>query len=242
MHLLSRLRQRHREPEIIDQPDLDEGLHLQALRGLERINWWSRSAGILWPPLRAQALQISPASLRVLDLATGAGDVPLRLWRKARRTGIPMVIEGSDRSPRAVAHAQRRAAALGADVRFFPWDALAGLLPEGHDVLTCSLFLHHLDEDQAVELLRRMAGAARRLVLINDLCRCVLGWLLAYAGTRVLSASPVVHSDGPLSVAGAFTRAEALDLARWAGLEGARVARRWPFRYLLSWQRPGDPK
>jgi hypothetical protein len=34
--------------------------------------------------------------------------------------------------------------------------------------------------------------------------------------------------------------AEALDLAQRAGLQGATVSRRWPCRYLLSWERPSE--
>jgi 2-polyprenyl-3-methyl-5-hydroxy-6-metoxy-1,4-benzoquinol methylase len=229
--------QRRREPEIMDQPGLDEVQHVQALRGLARINRLSGSARILWPALRTLARQLSPAPLRLLDVATGGGDVPLGLWRKARRAGLALAIAGCDRSPTALAHARRGAARHGADLRYFEWDALGGPLPEGYDVLTCSLFLHHLDEAEAVGLLARMAAAARRLVLINDLRRSTVGLLLAYLGTRLLSTSPVVHTDGPLSVAAAFTPAEMRTLAARAGLKGATVARRWPFRFLLTWRR-----
>src|SRR5439155_5927897 len=43
----------------------------------------------------------------------------------------------------------------------------------------------------AVDVLRRMAGAARRLVLVNDLERSGVGLLLAIAGTQLLTRSPV---------------------------------------------------
>jgi 2-polyprenyl-3-methyl-5-hydroxy-6-metoxy-1,4-benzoquinol methylase len=238
MALLLDVRARRIQPEIMDQPDLDRRLHVEALRGLERINLVSGSARILWPALERLARQAGPEGVRVLDVATGAGDVPIRLWRRARKAGVPLRIDGCDRSGCAVAHARRRAAERGADVHFFEWDALAGPLPPGYDAVVSSLFLHHLDEAQAVGLLRRMADAARRLLIINDLERSLAGLLLAYLGTRVLSGSPVVHTDGPLSVAAAFTRDEALDLARRAGLDGAAVRRRWPFRFLLSWSRP----
>jgi 2-polyprenyl-3-methyl-5-hydroxy-6-metoxy-1,4-benzoquinol methylase len=238
MPLLLDVRQRRLQPEIMDQPDLDRGLHVEALRGLERINLVSGSARLLWPALERLARQAGPAGLRVLDVATGAGDVPLRLWRRARRTGLPLRIDGCDRSDCALNHARRRAREQQADVRFFEWDALGGPLPESYDVLISSLFLHHLADEEAVGLLRRMGWAARRLVLINDLERSLAGWFFAYLGTRVLSASPVVHTDGTLSVAAAFTRQEALNLAHRAGLWGATVQRRWPFRFLLAWSRP----
>jgi SAM-dependent methyltransferase len=238
MPFLARVSQRHRQAEIMDQPGLDEGRHRQALRGLERINFWSRSTALLWGPLAALAREEPRRRLRVLDLATGAGDVPIRLWRRARRAGVPVHVEGCDVRAAAVAHAAARAAQARADVRFFVWDALGGPLPFGYDVLLSSLFLHHLPDEQAVDLLRRMAAAAGRLVLINDLVRSRAGWLLAYMGTRVLSRSAVVHTDGPLSVEGAFTIDEVRGLAGRAGLPGARVRARWPCRFLLEWRRP----
>ena len=235
MRLLPALSRRLR-PEVMDQPGLDPGRHRQALRGLGRINYWSRSAAILWPPLAALARNHGRPA-RVLDLASGGGDVPIRLWHRAGRAGLPIVVEGCDISPLAVDHATRQAERQGAEVRFFVTDALTDALPEGYDAVVCSLFLHHLTEEQAVALLRRMATAGK-LVLVNDLVRSRAGLLLARVGTRLLSLSPVVHVDGPRSVEGAFTIAEAHALAERAGLSGATVEPRWPCRFLLTWVRP----
>jgi 2-polyprenyl-3-methyl-5-hydroxy-6-metoxy-1,4-benzoquinol methylase len=237
MPFLARVRERHRQAEIMDQPGLDEGRHVQALRGLERINFWSRSAALVWGPLADLARDEGGRPLRALDLATGAGDVPIRLWHRARRRGLPLQVEGCDVSPAAVAHAAARAEQARADVRFFVWDALHGPLPTGYDVLVSSLFLHHLSDEQAVDLLRRAAEAAGRLVLINDLVRSPAGWLLAYLGTRLLSRCDVVHTDGLRSVEAAFTPDEARSLAERAGLTGARVWACWPCRFLLTWRR-----
>jgi methyltransferase family protein len=163
---------RHRLPEIMDQPDLRPARHVGALNGLARLNWWSGSAGILWRPLRDLARRLG-RPMRVLDAASGGGDVPLRLWRRARRAGLDFRIDGCDRSSVAVDHARNRAAAAGADVRFFVEDVLSPhpTLPpprgegrEGgtdYDVVTCSLFLHHLGEEEAVAFLRWAAATAR---------------------------------------------------------------------------------
>lgn len=225
-------------PEVMDDPGLDPERHAQALSGLARLNAWSGSARILWGGI-APCLRATPATaLRILDVASGAGDVPIRLWRRARRAGWNVEVAGCDLSPTAVAFARQRAADAGAAVEFQRCDALQGNLPEGYDVVTCSLFLHHLDDEQAVELLRRAAAAARRLMLVSDLNRTRAGFALAWLGTRLLSRSDVVHVDGPRSVERAFTAAEALALAQRAGLQGATVGRRWPCRWLLRWARP----
>src|SRR5437660_3439863 len=109
----------------MDQPGWPPPRHTQALDGLARINFWSGSAGILWPPLRDLAVT-QGGRLRLLDLATGGGDVPIRLWRRAVRAGMSWEVRGCDVSPVAVDHARGRARAAGAGVQFFVHDALSG--------------------------------------------------------------------------------------------------------------------
>lgn len=234
----SRLSQRRLQPELMDQPELEAARHQGALEGLARINFLSGSARILWPAIKRLVRQDPQREWRLLDVATGAGDVPAALWRKAKRAGVRLEIAGCDISDRAIEHARLRAERAQAPIRFFPCDALGEGLPEGYDIVTSSLFLHHLDEARAVELLRHMAAAARSLALVNDLERSRAGYALAYVGVRALSRCDVVHLDGPRSVEGAFTCDEARGLCRKAGLQHATIERRWPCRYLLAWRRP----
>ncbi len=228
--------------ELMDEPGLDEGRHRRALRGLERINWWSGSARILWPSIEALARRAEGQPIKALDLATGAGDVPLGLWRRARGAGLELEIDACDRSGQAIQYARRRAARAGVPVRFFQADALATDWDDAekrpaYDVVISSLFLHHLESTDALRLLRGMAALTRHLVLINDLARCRAGLTLAALGTRLLTRSEIVHTDGPRSVRSAFTVEEALKLADEAGLPDATVQRRWPYRFLLEWRR-----
>lgn len=222
---------------MMDQPDLAADHHQRALAGLARINWISLSDGILWRPLRRLAAEHNGRPLRVLDIATGGGDVPIRLSERARRAGLAMEFAGADISPVALGYARNQARARGASVDFFQTDVLRDPLPTGYDALISSLFLHHLSTGDAAWLLGHMAKAARRVVLINDLIRSPVGYLLARSVPRVLTSSPVVHVDSVRSVAAAFTMPEALALAQQAGLHGATIGWRWPFRYLLSWRR-----
>ena len=231
------MKQRYRLPEVMDDPVLEASRHIQALRGLERLNRWSRSERILWGPIQSLAQQTGARSLRVLDIAAGGGDVPIRLWRRARRMGLHLRIDGCDRSSLAVQYAQGCVEKIGTEVKFFELDALTGQIPSGYDILMSSLFLHHLDDGQAVQLLRTMAQAAERMVLISDLARSLPGLWLAYVGTRLLSQSEVVRTDGPRSVRAAYTMDEVCGLAQQAGLHDSTVVSRWPCRFLLEWRR-----
>ncbi len=235
--LLPSLAQRHRQPELMDQPGIDPLAHSQALQGLRRINAFSGAVGSLFAPIRSLARERCGQPLRVLDLACGGGDNTTALAERARREGLAIQVDGCDLSPQAVAIATNNADEQVLSTRFFQADALHDPIPEDYDVILCSLFLHHLDEDQAVELLRRMGRASRCLVLVNDLIRSPLGYGLAWAGCRLLSRSPIVHFDGPVSVQGAFQLGEVRALATRAGLEGAELRRSWPERYLLRWRR-----
>src|SRR3954465_12461713 len=75
------LTRRVRRPEIMDGPGLDPAEPAAALRGLGRINAFSRSGQALWRVIgRLAGDGERPGTpLRVLDVATGGGDVPIRL-------------------------------------------------------------------------------------------------------------------------------------------------------------------
>jgi 2-polyprenyl-3-methyl-5-hydroxy-6-metoxy-1,4-benzoquinol methylase len=231
------LGQRDRQPELMDDPTLDAAAHHAALGGLRRVNRISRSQRLLWQVLSRMAHD-RRRPLRVLDVATGGGDVVVQLARLAQRRGLPIEFHACDLSQRALEFARQHATSRGVDtIRFFTLDALTSSLPDDFDVMMSTLFLHHLSTEQAALLLERMARATRKAVLIDDLRRTRLGYLLAQAGCRLLTRSHVVHTDGPLSVRAAFTDTEVLQLAERAGLAGARLTRHWPQRFLLEWSR-----
>jgi len=219
----------------MDDPALPPARHRQALRGLARLNLLSGSTRILWPAI-AKLARRQKRALRILDLASGAGDVPLALWRRARRAGMEMEIHGVDVSPQAVSFAREQAERLGAAVRFDVLDVLAEPLPVDCDVLISSLFLHHVSEDDATLLLNKMRHAARHVVMINDLLRSKSGLALAHVASRLFTSSDVVHLDAPQSVRASFTAPELRMLAGRAEMDGARVSRHWPQRLLLTWQ------
>lgn len=228
------LARRDRVPELMDDPALDPAAHGLALAGLARVNRVSRSADTLWPPLLRLARRNPRNPLRILDIATGSGDVPIALAVRAKRSGVRVEIHGCDISDTAVSVARAAARDAGVSAIFFRHDVIADPLPGGFDAVTCSLFLHHLSEPDAVAVLGRMR-AAGKLVLVNDLDRSPAGFVLAWAGARVLSRSPVVHFDAPASVRSAFTAAEAVAFAEAAGLTGATAVPRFPCRFLLTW-------
>lgn len=228
----------------MDAEDLDPVRHIKALTALARVNRVSLVAARVW----REVLHLSRGSrdrgdrkedrpLRILDVACGGGDVMVDVARRAQRASLPLVVHGCDLSPVALEHARSEAGRRSVAVEFFARDVLADGLPGGYDLVCSSLFHHHLSREDAVELLRGMAEAGHR-VLVQDLLRGTLGYLLAWSGLRLLSRSEVAHVDGPRSVRAAFTLPEVRAMAAEAGYVGAVIRRGWPERFILRWRGP----
>jgi hypothetical protein len=99
----------------------------------------------------------------------------------------------------------------------------------------CSLFVHHLDPEEAVLLFSKMRQAARRLVVVNDLVRSQWAYAIVWLGTRLLSRSPVVQFDGPVSVQAAYTTQEMRSMAIQAGMTSCAVKFCLPCRQVMTW-------
>lgn len=238
MSLWTQLAQRHCQPELMDDPNLPEDEHHRALRGLARLNRLTAAWRPFWPPLRRLAQDRWPEPVRVLDVASGSGDSVLRLWHQAQRSGLTnLEFTGSDISPKARAMAQRHSEAAGAEIDWLPLDVVRQPLPEGFDVLTCSLFLHHLSEADAQNLLAEMGRVAGHLVVVSDLERSDWNWWLVHAGFWVTLAPRIVRIDGDRSIRAAFSLPELRRLAEAAGLDDATIRRVRPARQCLVWNR-----
>jgi SAM-dependent methyltransferase len=248
---------RARQPELMDDPALPAADHMHALDALARINMLSLTSSQVvraisrmhagrGPHQRSAGQDGRP--FQVVDVACGGGDVTVAMARRLSRRprswtadGRAVHVMGLDKSPRAVARAelfsQNRVGT--ARVSFAVHDILANACPPC-DIATVSLFLHHLDDDDAVHVLASLAGAARIGIVASDLLRNATGLTLAVVGTAVLSRSRVARVDGPLSVRAARTPAEYRVLLDRAGLRGATIHRAWPQRAILAWTRPAD--
>jgi 2-polyprenyl-3-methyl-5-hydroxy-6-metoxy-1,4-benzoquinol methylase len=226
---------RLRQAELMDDPDLDPDRHARALRALERVNRVSLTARRVWREVRDLHARLQ-RPVRLLDVACGGGDVLRDVGRAARGAGVGVELHGCDASPRALDLAGR-VEASDPPLELFRLDATSDDLPAGFDLLTCSLFLHHLERPAAVRLLRGLAEACAHRILIQDLRRTALGYAFAWVGLHTLTRSEVARVDGLRSVRAAFSAAEAEELCADAGMPDARVRLVWPQRFTIAWSR-----
>jgi SAM-dependent methyltransferase len=205
--------------EQLDGP-LDDGPTLAAnLRDLRRLNRLSGGA-----ELSLRAMRALGEARAVLDVGTGAADIPAFLLADARRRGVPLEVMAIDRRPEILDAARVIRPSLAAMPGLVLEVADGRRLPypdASFDVGHASLVLHHLDQDDAVAFLRELRRVSRLGIVVNDLARGRLFWLGAWLVTHTLAASRYTRYDGPLSVRRAWTQDEMVDLLGRAGLTPA---------------------
>lgn len=215
--------------EIMDDPGQSEADFRAALAGLERLNrlTFAHAPLLGWLDRVAAAEGLRHVSL--LDVGAGGGDALRAVARWADRRGIAADLWGLDRSPWAERHAMER----GTPARWITADLFD--LPAGRrfDLVTCSLFAHHLDDATLVRFLRWLPRHAARRWLILDLHRHRIPWAAVWAGTRLMRMHPMVCHDGPVSVMRGFDRADWRRLAAAAGV-AAEISWVLPFRWAVS--------
>ena len=228
------LTQRRREAEWIDAPGADPKLLRQSLRFIRRVN-------ALLGYTRATLSHLDRFStnwragerIRIVDLATGSADIPRAILRWAERRGFDVEVIGIDLQPHTALEA---ASYRDPRLRIVRADVLDPPFADGSfDYAMTNMFLHHLDEDQIVTVLRHMGRLAKRGIIAADLLR----YRRAYAWISLLTmmANPMVKHDARVSVAQALTQPEVLALRDRAGIPFARYHRHFGHRFVLAGER-----
>lgn len=226
--------------ELLDDPQAagaDE-LH-QSLRDIRMANVVGQGTAVVLRHL-PDVLGAWPAGrpLRVLDLATGSGDIPRAVVGWCRRRGIPCRVVATDISPHVLAAAR-------AHTRDYPEITIlacdAGrppFAPGVFDLVTCSLALHHLDAPAAARTLGAMARLARCGFIVNDVERSWPAWIAAVVLVYGITRNRLTRHDGPASVKRAFTRTEIRAMATQAGIRGGCILQHAFWRIAFVGRRP----
>nr|WP_321985992.1 methyltransferase domain-containing protein [uncultured Lichenicoccus sp.] len=170
------------------------------------------------------------ASLSVLDVGCGEGDLLRRIGRWARRRGLVVQLSGIDLNPRGAAAARARTPA-SMPIEYETGDVFDHA--DDADFIVSSLFTHHLNDADAVRYLRWMQRHARLGWFINDLQRHALAYHSFGVVARLARWHPIVRQDGQLSVARGFRFADWRVLLDEAEVE-ARLLWRPMFRLCVE--------
>jgi SAM-dependent methyltransferase len=217
-------------PELLDT---DAGTPREvetSLLDLRSFNRWLGGIRVMSSLLRRVARQRGLKELSWVDVAGSEGYVATLAQKSLVRTGTilkPVILD------RAATH-------LGGLYPGVCGDAMA--LPFGDntfDAVGCSLFLHHLEPEQARHFVREGLRVARHALLIHDLRRHPLHLALSYLGVP-LYRSRLTRHDAPASVRRAYTVEEIRDiLAPVTAAPSIEITKFFLFRMgVIVWKQP----
>ena len=225
-------------PELIDRPGTDPALVREELQMLESTNLRFGVHQLVARSLDQLLDSSRLPSLTILDLATGAADIPraVAAWFRARQQ--PVTITAVDCNP-AVLHIARQSCRDWPEIRLEQHNLLSLPYPAGsYDLVICSLALHHFGKADAIKVLQRVQELARVGYVVSDLRRNWLAILVTELVSRTMVKSPIARHDAPQSCRAAFTVEELRTMAKQAGMSHFRIDRHQAvFRMVLEGQK-----
>jgi ubiquinone/menaquinone biosynthesis C-methylase UbiE len=223
--------QRVDTPEILDANDCPPAEVAASLRDISRINRWFGGVATTRKMVELVASVTGQRSFSVLEVAAGFGDVPRIAGHQLERKGITIDLT----------HLDLKFSHLLPENRSVVADALA--LPfrnDAFDLISCSLFAHHLAPVELARFGTEALRVCRRAVLINDLVRHPAHLAFVYAGFPLMR-SYVSRNDGVASVRRAYVPEEIRRILS-SDAEPARkieIVRHFLFRMgVVLWKTP----
>lgn len=226
------------QDEFLDSPNVPARLLLQNLRELDFMNRQTGGHAISLEGLKS-LLKDKNKTYNITDLGCGSGDWLRYTAEWARKNGFKVKLTGIDKSEVAIQYLKSM------NGNFPEIEGVAGDYRDymNHspvDVFHCSLFCHHLDDDELLELLGRMIKLAAAGFVINDLQRSRMAYYGAKAFTTLFRGSYLSKHDGPVSVLRGFKKKELEILLKQTGVNDYRILSRPFFRFLIIARNSAD--
>lgn len=202
------------EPEWMDRPQPVSPELVRDLRNLRLLNRYFGSHALITYFVRRW---IRPGmQMRVIDLATGSGDIPRLVIDYARKIGATVRVDAIDQQLSTLEIARKLSDGYP-EIVFHRGDILLFGNEQKYDIVLCSLALHHFSDEAAVQLLSRALQLSARFVLVADLRRAWVTSIGVYLLTAFIFREPMTRNDARASAARAFSFEEFRLLAERAG-------------------------
>jgi len=216
----------------MDDPDIPVGLLHKNLGELDSMNRYAGGHSISLSGIK-RMVNDRHKIYHIADLGCGSGDVLKYIARWARINQYQVKLTGVDKSKDAIMYLSENCSGF---------DEISGVVSDYQhylesaadiDIVHCSLFCHHLSDNELHDLFTKLKTKARLGFVINDLHRSPLAYYGVWFLTRLLNGTDLSKHDGPVSVLSAFKHSELDSLLRNAGLNEFSIQWKWAFRYLV---------
>lgn len=232
--MFDRFKQRSQRLEHIDTGNYTADEYEDCIGELQLVNRWMGDAHTLKATLLREVEAQRLTEFSILDLGAGSGELLRVVATWARQTDRRLRAVGLDMNERMTESIIEESEHF-AEISSVRGDAMHLPFADAEfDYVICSLFTHHLLDEQVVQVLREMSRVAKRRIFVIDLHRHPVAYLLYTTLGKIVLHNRLLRHDGALSILRSFKTYELLELAQRAGLHDFSVQRYFPYRLVLS--------
>jgi ubiquinone/menaquinone biosynthesis C-methylase UbiE len=217
--------------EEMDQKGVSIEATEQALSEIATINKWLGGYTVILDAL--ERIDWPDRPMTIMDLGSGGGDTlrAIALWATKNKKTVKLI--GVDRNPVMTKYASSLSEQFD-NIGYVTMSVFdPALLDIKADITMNSLFCHHFDNDELVQLIRVMRQIASHSVIINDIDRHWLAYYSIKMLTSLFSKAYMVKYDAPLSVARSLTRAEWENIMQRSGINDYLLRWMWAWRWQI---------
>ena len=232
--MLDKFKQRSHRLEHIDTGNYTPEEYEDCIGELQLVNRWMGDAHSLKATVLREVEAEGLRRFSILDVGAGSGEL-LRVaatWaRQTQREFRGVGLELNERMAESILEESEHFA----EIKSVRGDALRLPFDDAQfDYVICSLFTHHLLDEQVVQVLQEMSRVAKRRIVVIDLHRHPVAYFLYTTLGKIVLHNRLLRHDGALSILRSFKSDELLELAQRAGLRDVRIERHFPYRLVLS--------
>jgi len=220
------------ESELMDAPDVSEALLFRNLDELDTLNRYSGGHSVTLNGIK-RLINGNTTNYTIVDLGCGSGDALRYIADWARKNAFTFNLVGVDKNPEAINYLKNHC-------RDYP--EIKGIVSDvseyfdnqnSVDIVISSLFFHHLNDSDILDIIDQSQQKVKLGMVINDLQRNRIAYFGAWLIPRLLNGTYLSKNDGPLSVLKAFKKNELELLLKTAGIKKYTIEWKWLFRYLV---------
>jgi 2-polyprenyl-3-methyl-5-hydroxy-6-metoxy-1,4-benzoquinol methylase len=217
--------------EIMDDFTMEGVLFRDTLDKLEIINRFLGGNSVTIKGLKKLLKnQSKNKTITIVDLGCGNGDVLRDVSKFGRKNNYSFKLIGIDANPAAIDYA-RELSKEYSELSFKTIDILSeDFKKQSYNVVLCTLFLHHLKNEELISFLKKTTENATIGVVVNDLHRHKLAYYL-FKLIGFFIKNKMVRQDGLTSVLRAFKRKDLENIAKEIKVHFS-IEWKWAFRYL----------
>ncbi|HSZ26400.1 MAG TPA: methyltransferase domain-containing protein [Cytophagaceae bacterium] len=229
---------RSEEKEFLDNL-LCEGEDLrQNLRELKFINKWLGGNEVTFSGLKEVFKNKSFSnSIHIADLGCGGGDILELIAQWGRTNHYSFNLTGIDANPFIINYARQNTIKFP-EINYEVQNIFSEEFSQmKFDIINCTLFCHHFDDNQLVQLFSQLKNQLNVAVVINDLHRHWFAYYSISWLTTLFSRSYMVKNDAKLSVRRGFLKRELEAIIRKSGYTDYSIRWKWAFRWeVVLWK------